>query len=317
MKSKKILTAGKRRGLQVTSNGEDLFTILAIDHGIDMKVTIRPDDPAAVGYDEIVAVKRNLIAQLAPSVSALLVDPVYGLGPAVLQDGLPGDVGLMMQIEDADYASPKRPSRMIAGWSVGQIKKAGGAAVKVYCHYHPDDRELAPQQEAFLAGLVRACRENDLPLFAEPISYGVSGSERRRTVVESGRRFSRLGVDVLKAEFPVDIKVESDEAVWEEACRELSAAIDVPWVLLSAGVDFPTFARQVEAACKGGAAGYLAGRAIWKEGMVLDAAGQERFMRETAVPRLDQLNEIVARYGRPWTEQYPAGSVTEGWYKEI
>ncbi len=317
MKDKRGLTVGKRRGLQVTSNGGNRFVILAIDHGLDMKVTIRPEDPTSVGYDEIVAVKARLIEQLASEVSALLVDPIYGLGPAVLQDRLPGNVGLLMQVEDADYASPVRPSRIIDGWGVSQIKKAGGAAVKVYFHYHPDDMELAAKQEAFVADLVAACQEYDLPLFAEPISYGVSGDERRRVVIESGRRFSKMGIDILKAEFPIDIKAEKDEAVWEEACRELSEAIEVPWVLLSAGVDFPAFARQVTAACKGGASGYLAGRAIWKEGMTFDEAGQERFLRETAVKRLAVLTGIVERYARPWTEIYPAAEVEEGWYRGI
>ncbi len=311
------LTAGKRRGLQVTANAGALFTILAIDHGDDMRVTIRPDDLESVTYEEVVAVKSRLMRDLAPAVSAVLLDPVYGLAPAVLQDALPGNVGMLMCIEDGNYASPQRPSRQIEGWSVGQIKKAGGAAVKVYFHYHPDDTEMARAQEAFVAELVQECRRYDLPLFAEPISYGVSGAERRRVVIESGRRFSDLGVDVLKAEFPLDIQAEPDEAVWEAACRELSAAIAVPWVLLSAGVDFETFARQVRAACKGGASGYLAGRAIWKDAMALDEAAQEAFLRETAVGRLEELTSLVNEYGRPWPEFYPAQKVAKGWHKNI
>ncbi len=311
------LSPGKRRGLLVTSDRNHNFSILAIDHGIDMKVTIRPADPTSVSYDEIVGVKSQLIKHLSSAVSALLLDPVFALAPAVMQDALPGHIGLLMCIEDGDYASPAQPSRAIAGWSVEQIKRAGGAAVKVYCHYHPDDRKMAQAQEEFITKLVSACAEYDLPLFAEPISYGVSGAERRRVVVESGRRFSQLGIDILKAEFPLDIVEEQDEEVWQEACRELSNAIAVPWVLLSAGVDFPTFARQLRAACRGGASGYLAGRAIWKEGMTLNESGQAQFLRDTAVPRLAQLNEIVEQYASPWTSIYAAQPVEQDWYKKI
>lgn len=316
MNQSRELSAGKRRGLQVTANDEALFTILAIDHADDMRVTIRPDDFESVTHEEVVAVKARLMRQLAPIVSAVLVDPVYGLGPAVLQDALPGSTGLMLCIEDGNFASPQRPSRAIDGWSVGQIKKAGGAAVKVYFHYHPDDRNLAQAQEAFVAELVEECRRFDLLLFAEPISYGVSGAERRRVVLESGRRFSQMGADVLKAEFPLDIQAEQDEALWEQACRELSEAIAIPWVLLSAGVDFETFERQLRAACKGGASGYLAGRAIWKDGMMLDGQGQEAFLRETAVARLQALTGLVNKYGRPWTNFYTASKVAKEWYKE-
>jgi tagatose-1,6-bisphosphate aldolase len=222
-----------------------------------------------------------------------------------------------MCIEDGDYASPQRPSRKIEGWSVAQIKKVGAAAVKVYCHYHPDDRKLAQAQEGFVAELVQECRRFDLPLFAEPISYGVTGEERRRVVIESGRRFSRLGVDVLKAEFPLDIQTQQDEKVWEAACRELSEAIAIPWVLLSAGVDFDTFTRQVRAACKGGASGYLAGRAIWKDAMMLDEERQEAFLCDTAVGRLEALTSIVNELGRPWTEVYAAQAVEKAWYKTL
>jgi hypothetical protein len=36
------------------------------------------------------------------------------------------------------------------------------------------------------------------------------------------------GVDVLKAEFPLDISVESDERAWRSACEELSQVSRVP-----------------------------------------------------------------------------------------
>ena len=38
------------------------------------------------------------------------------------------------------------------------------------------------------------------------------------------------GVDVLKAEFPLDVKAEADETGWAEACKELSAASAAPWI---------------------------------------------------------------------------------------
>jgi hypothetical protein len=37
-------------------------------------------------------------------------------------------------------------------------------------------------------------------------------------------------------------------------------------MLLSAGVDFESFRKQVKIACKAGASGFLAGRALWQEG---------------------------------------------------
>src|SRR4029078_4586491 len=44
----------------------------------------------------------------------------------------------------------------------------------------------------------------------------------------------------------------------------LDAASQVPWVLLSGGVDDATFEAQVEVACRAGASGVLAGRSVWE-----------------------------------------------------
>jgi hypothetical protein len=61
--------------------------------------------------------------------------------------------------------------------------------------------------------------------------------------------------------------------------------------------DFPT---AVAAACRGGASGMLAGRALWTS--VLGADDPTALLRERSVPRLRELAEIVDRFGRPWRE---------------
>jgi tagatose 1,6-diphosphate aldolase len=86
--------------------------------------------------------------------------------------------------------------------------------------------------------------------------------------------------------------------------------------LLSAGVDFDLFTRQVEVACRAGASGYIAGRAVWKEGIALPPSEGETWLQEVAVPRLVKLAEIAHRHARPWTDFFPPGSVAtpDGWY---
>ena len=171
---------------------------------------------------------------------------------------------------------------------------------------------------AFVMALVDECRKYDLPLFAEPFSFGVQGDERRRVVIETARRISRLAIDVLKVEFPIDVQQQRDEQVWADACLELSAVCRVPWALLSAGVDFDTFARQVAVACQAGASGYLVGRAVWKEAVALTGAAQTDYLQETAVPRLQTLAKIANQYGRSWTHFYPTHDYppSQDWYKQ-
>jgi sulfofructosephosphate aldolase len=77
-------------------------------------------------------------------------------------------------------------------------------------------------------------------------------------------------------------------------CREITAVLPVPWVVLSQGVPFDEFPQAVEDACKGGARGFLAGRALWSNTLAADDPTE--LLRTQSVPRLHELIEIVDRY---------------------
>lgn len=311
-------SSGKFRGLQATSNNKNVFTILAVDHGASLAGTIRPEAPERVSYADMVGVKRNVLSHLTPSASGVLIDPVYGLGPAVLNGAVPGNVGMLLAVEDGDYASVTKEARLFDGWSVAQAKRAGANGIKCFFYFHPDDKVVAEHQEKFVRQLSADCAEHDIPLFAEPLSYDVTPETRRAVVIETARQVSRWGIDILKIEFPIDSNFETDVAVWREACEELSAASVTPWALLSAGVDFDTFATQVEVACKAGASGYLVGRAVWKEGVVLEGDKQIKFWQNVAQPRLEQLAQIATKHAKPWTGFYPFEEEVRpmGWHQK-
>ena len=65
----------------------------------------------------------------------------------------------------------------------------------------------------------------DIALFVEPLSFSIvegetlTGEARRRVVVETARRLTAVGADILKAEFPYDPSV-TDRGLWHEACAE-------------------------------------------------------------------------------------------------
>jgi tagatose 1,6-diphosphate aldolase len=104
--------------------------------------------------------------------------------------------------------------------------------------------------------------------------------------------------------------------------KALNAASERPWVLLSAGVDFPDYKRQVEMAVKAGASGVLGGRAFWKEYFLQEGqAAREKFARDEAVNRVRQIDGIVKEQARPWYARYGLDlqqlqsiRVTEGWH---
>jgi sulfofructosephosphate aldolase len=68
----------------------------------------------------------------------------------------------------------------------------------------------------------------------------------------------------------------------------------VPWVVLSQGVQRDEFPAAVEAACRGGVRGFLAGRALWTN--TLEADDPTELLRTQSVPRLQELLAIVDRY---------------------
>ncbi|MDH4291179.1 MAG: tagatose-bisphosphate aldolase, partial [Dehalococcoidia bacterium] len=104
-------------------------------------------------------------------------------------------------------------------------------------------------------------------------------------------------------------------------CQELNQASRLPWVLLSAGVDFDSFKKQVEIACKAGASGFLAGRALWQEGAQIPSREERMsFFQNMAAPRLKELVEIADSHGKPWYFKLGAKNgkvapLAEGWYQ--
>ena len=75
------------------------------------------------------------------------------------------------------------------------------------------------------------------------------------------------------------------------ASQKLNAEINMPWVILSSGVDDKLFPRAVQVAMQAGASGFLAGRAVWSS--VVGLPDTDMMLRDVSVPKLQRLGEIV------------------------
>ena len=315
---------GTRRGIAACASDRGTFVVLALDHRQNLRRELRPDAPHTVTYHEMVDFKRAVVRALSTTATGTLLDPEIGAAQCIADGSLPARAGLIVAIEATGYlGSPTaRVSRVLDGWSVAQAKRMGASAAKLLVYYHPDAPNAA-DQERLVKEVADACVDADLALFVEPLSFALRdgerliGEERRRVVVETARRLTSIGGDVLKAEFPYDPSI-TDEGLWVDACAELDAASSVPWVLLSGGVDDVTFAAQVRVACAAGASGVLAGRSVWAEAATMDPVARDAFLRSRARERLLGLAELVEATGRPWHDR--PGSLAgapdpgEGWY---
>jgi tagatose 1,6-diphosphate aldolase len=323
------MSTGKFEGLIHISNTRSQFTMVATDQRGSLKRMINPQTPGSTSSEEMKRVKMALIRHLAGKTSlgrasGILVDPIYSYERSFLQAcDLRADVGLLMAVESSGYGgtgefAPQAQifDRLHEDNAVKKIKSRGASAVKMLVYYRPEG-PTHRDQEAMVKAVGRACEKNDIPFLLEPVSHPLKGGPHPKknpkafsqikptVVVETARELTKpeYCVDVLKAEFPLNLKHSEDLGqVPSDACKELDEASQIPWVILSAGVNFEEFVENLNYAVENGASGFLCGRAIWKEAVGHDDI--DGFLLETGVTRLNQLVEIAEKRAKPWYKKY-------------
>ncbi len=312
----KPITIGKLRGLQQISSRRGTFTALALDH----RQNLRKANAAFVDDAELARFKLDVTSALASKATAVLLDPEVSAAQSIVARAIPNNVGLVVAVESTGYTggATARHTQIIPGWSVEKAKRMGASAIKLLVYYHPDS-PTAKETEDFTAKIAEECIKHDLVLMLEPLSYSLdedknlSSEEKRYVVVESVKRLTPLNVDILKAEFPL-AETDSDPIVWAEACAEISSASTVPWILLSAAVNYETFLRQVTVACNAGASGIAVGRAVWQEAVTVNNDERVKFLQTTAKYRISRLTSLCHALAKPFQDFYSSDAPFD-WYK--
>jgi sulfofructosephosphate aldolase len=217
--------------------------------------------------------KTAVARELAPHASGFLIEPefVEDVRPFVPR-------GLIMAV---DLLQQERGG-IVEDTSLDEIDHVpdGVAALKLLAIWRDDDRrgERVEMCERFVA---LAERHGVLSVL-EPV---VRGGDRE--IVEAARELGATRPSLYKCQAPRDGDIVT-------TCHEITEVLPVPWVVLSQGVPRDEFPLAVENACKGGARGFLAGRALWTNTLAADDPTE--LLRSQSVPRLEQLIEIVDRY---------------------
>lgn len=328
-----LIDAGKFRRLLRLSDESHRFSMLAIDQRGSLRKMIAGRSGASadeVPDDALVMVKEVITRAIAPSATAVLTDPLHGYPSS--PRAIPPWVGLLLALEVTGYEASREDERLtslIPGWNPWRIGIVGADAVKVLLwHRHDASQETQRHQDEIVAQVGAACSEQGLPFVLEVVSYPQAGwssssaayaSVKPDIVIDAARRYSdaRFGVDLLKLEFPANLKYVEEyqdrafaagESVYglaeiEGFCRRLDGASQVPWVILSAGVDPEEFIENVRLANAAGASGFLCGRAVWKH--VIDQYPDESAMRVyaegTARTHFSRIRE-ANQGARPWTQ---------------
>ncbi len=327
------LSIGKIRGLQQIANPDGILAMCAMDHRGSLRSMINASNPGEVSPEEMVKRKLELCSTLAKQASAVLLDPIFGAAQCITHRALPDQTGLLVSIEASGYSgeTEHRLTRVLDEWSVEKIKRMGASAVKILVYYRPDLKQLANEQLNTINTIALECIQYDLPFLVEPKTYPI-GSEvnnprefaaiKEQLVIETASDITALPIDVLKAEFPADLRYQTDKAALAKLCQQLDRASQVPWVILSSGVDFETFCRQVEIASQAGASGFLGGRAIWQEAMDIDDSRERvHYLATVGVERLKRLTGLANKYAVPWYQKLGLSAseltpTSARWYQE-
>ena len=327
------LTPGKLRGLQRISNPNGTLTMVATDQNSSMISMMKKATGKEPTYADVTDAKVMLSRALSPHCSGLLVDGYYGYFSTIAADAVPAGTGLLIRVEKSGAAKNAVGApcgEVEPGWGVDKIKKCGADAVKLLAQFEPDEFDSAERNFAFTKEIYDACIANDILFLLEPIHfpYQVGGKEETKdavtarkatTVIESARILSRY-CDIYKSEFPGTTGVDSD-ATLADNLKRLNDACAKPWVLLSAGVDYPQYKKQVEMAMKAGASGILGGRAFWKEFFTYSKpAERQKFAETECVQRVQEIDAIV-KTATPWFAKYGYSQAelhdlrtAEGWH---
>ncbi|GAB2678793.1 aldolase [Kribbella swartbergensis] len=258
---------------------ESLRTMLA-EHG-------RPDDP-----DAITAFKAAVAEHLAPLASGFLIDKGYDAprkpGWILAADALTQERGGPVTDTQLDESVDPRVAR-----------EAGAVALKLLVIWKRDDQRERRLEMA--AEFVRRCADAGLLSVLEPVAQPAPGEDDfalDAAIVEAAEVLGAVRPDLYKAQVPSRGVGDPDEIV--KTCEQLTATLESPWVVLSNGVARDDFPRAVELACRGGASGTLAGRALWTPALETD--DPTTALATTCRDRLSLIADIVHQHARPWRE---------------
>ncbi len=247
------------------------YAMVAMDQRESLRTMFR--DRGFDDSDERMRMFKTAVArELAPHASGFLIEPQF------LEDVRPHvPRGLIMAV---DLLEQERGG-IVEDTRLDEVDEVpdGVVALKLLVIWRDDERraERIEMCERFVA---LATRHHVLSVL-EPVVRA------DHQIVEAARELGATRPSLYKCQAPRQADVIA-------RCREITDVLPVPWVVLSQGVPPDEFPLAVEHACRGGASGFLAGRALWTN--TLDAEEPTELLRTQSAARLEQLIEIVDRH---------------------
>ena len=293
------MTTAELRGYQQICGKDGAMVAIACDQRGGMRTLLASDpaEQANITNDMLGDTKADITRYLASAASCVLLDPLCAV-PRIVDEGvLNRDTALLIGLDASGFdVSPEgyRLSRLVPGIDARRVRALGGTGGKIMVYLRADKPEANEHNVAILRRCIADFGQEDLLLVVEFLTYQLDGESpedyaaKTPWLVEEGTRISlECGAKVLKLPYPGT----------PEACANITKmAGDVPWAVLSAGVNHATFLGQVEIAMQNGASGVIAGRSLWKDCISLDRDIQRERLKTIAVPRLREIQAVIGHY---------------------
>jgi sulfofructosephosphate aldolase len=298
------VTPAEVRALAQIADDRGRLAVIAADHGDPLVAMLQaeglPHDAAAQR-----AIKVDIADTVGRDASAILLDPDVSVGEIVARGAIARDVGLLVRIEADGHEEVDglRRSHLIEGLGASGARALGATAAKVMVFIRPDREDLDGHTAQVVRAALEDCRRSHLLCVIEAMTYPLPGESpeafaavRSALIRDSAVFLEACGAHLLKLEYPGS----------EAACEAVTAAISTPWAVLSAGVGHEAFCEQLAASLAGGAAGFIAGRSLWKEAAVMGAQERRAFLDGTVRRRFEDLLAVLdahmdpARAVAPW-----------------
>ena len=295
------MTTAERRGYSQICGDEGAMMVIACDQRGGMRAVLAksPEDQAGISNDVLGLTKMDITTHLARHAGCVLVDPICAVPAMVDQGAIHRSTGLLIGIDASGYdTTPEgwRISNMVEGITARRVRELGGTGAKIMIYLRADVPAANVANLATLRREIADYAAEDLLLVVEFLTYALPGESpeayaaKTPELIEGGSRLCLdAGSKVLKIPYPGT----------PAACAAITTMCgDVPWAVLSAGVDHATFLGQVEISMANGASGVIAGRSLWKDCISLDRTVTQQRLETIAVPRLREIQGVIARHFR-------------------
>jgi len=269
------------------------FSMLAVDQREAMRLMFAAAGvPAPVTDRHLTDFKVNAAKILSPYASAILVDQQFCYHQIVEQNAIAKSCAMIVAADEfiPGNGIPVDSVVIDNGVDAQAVKRDGGKALKLLVLWRSD--EDPAQRLEMVRNFNQLCHANGLLSIIEPVVRPPRRGDvfdREQAIIEAAKELGDSGADLYKVEMPLYGKGTQQTLL--NASQKLNEQINMPWVILSSGVDEKLFPRAVSVAMQAGASGFLAGRAVWSS--VVGLPDTELMLRDISVPKLQRLGEIV------------------------